>query len=292
MGARPGRRLVQRAWLLLAGASAALAVSCSPSPPPASVVGTDAPAVPGVAWSGAPDATAGVEPTQQLPPADPAFRLTFQDEFDGNRLNPALWRTGVPWGDVTNTEAQIYRTSALSVDSGVLTMTASRRAGEGKAFTSGAVHTDDLYEYTYGYLEVRARVPAGRGLWPAVWMQSARSGEFNEIDVLEVLGQDPSSNHVNLHKDSNRWKAGTTVFGPDLSKDFHVYAVDWEPERVVWYMDGVEVFRSEGHVLDRPMCIIMNLTVGGSKSWSGPTDSTTPFPSRFDIDYIRVYQRR
>jgi len=227
-----------------------------------------------------------------LPSNNPAYKLIFGDEFDGNGLNPSRWKIGVPWGDVTTGEDQIYKSSALSLNSGVLSMTASKGGSNGRSYTSGAINSDNRFEFTYGYLEARARVPSGRGLWPAIWLQTAGQGQFNEIDVLEVLGQDTSANHVNLHQDSNRWKDGVTYTGPDLSDGFHVYAVDWEPERVVWYLDGIEIYRSEGHVLANPMEVIINLTVGGQSSWSGPPDSRTHFPATFQIDYVRVYQRR
>lgn len=266
--------LARGAVLTLAMLLAAASVSCSATSP----VSPPAP-------NAAPRPTA---------PIGPGFELAFAEEFDGDQLDPARWKSGMPWADHTLGEAATYRQRGLSLGDGILTMTATQQQTGGRPYTSGAINSDGLYEFTYGYAEVRAKMPRGRGLWPAFWLLSTGPGTTGEIDVFEVLGHEPERVHMTLHRDSGAVQSqeGTSWVGPDFSAAFHTFAVDWEPEHIVWYVDGVERFRSKTDVPVRPMCLIANLAVGGPTSWPGPADAQTPFPSTLEIDYIRVFQRR
>lgn len=134
----------------------------------------------------------------------------------------------------------------------------------------------DKYEpQTFGWFEIRAKA------WPP------------EIDVLEILGHEINKVHMNNH-----WKTATNphgskggfFVGPDFSKDFHTFAVEWTPKELIWYVDGVERFRSEEQIPQEPMYLLANLAVGGD--WPGNPDETTPFPGFMDVDYIRVYERK
>jgi beta-glucanase (GH16 family) len=227
-------------------------------------------------------------------PIGPGFQLAFAEEFDGEQLDPSRWKSGMPWADHTLGEAATYRQRGLSLGDGILTMTATNQQSGGRPYTSGAINSDHLYQFTYGYAEVRAKIPRGRGLWPAFWLLSTGPGTTGEIDVFEVLGHEPERTHMTLHLESGPEKSeeGTSWVGPDFSAAFHTYAVDWEPEHIVWYVDGVERFRSKTDVPIRPMCLIANLAVGGPTSWPGPPDAQTPLPASLEIDYIRVFQRR
>jgi beta-glucanase (GH16 family) len=146
----------------------------------------------------------------------------------------------------------------------------------------------------YGYFEMRARVPSGKGLWPAFWMLTPAQ-EPPEIDIMEVLSKDPDTVHLHYHyldAAGEEQDIGESWTAADFSKNWHTFAVDWQPERIVWYVDGVERNRFEGdHVAAQPLYLILNLQVGGKDSWSGPADATTRFPAYFDIDYVRVWQR-
>ena len=145
------------------------------------------------------------------------------------------------------------------------------------------------FSFLYGYLEVRARVPTGRGLWPAIWMMPASYDDDNgELDVVEVPGNDPSRAQFALHRRGRDLVRGWD--GPDLSRSFHTYAVDWQSDHVTWYVDGVERARTTDRALICPeaMYPILNLAVGGSLV--GPPDRTTPFPSTMDVDYVRIWQ--
>jgi beta-glucanase (GH16 family) len=266
MGGQCGRLLPRVVGLALVLLFAAAIASCAPAGPP--------PTPPTAIGSG--------------------FKLVFAEEFDGDRLDSARWASGMPWGDVTTGNAEGYRESALALGSGILSMVATKRQAGDKSYTSGAINSSGRYEFTYGYAEARVRIPRGRGLWPAFWLLSTGSGPTGEIDVLEVLGQDPGRNHMTLHLESGPSKSetGESWAGPDLSAAYHTYGVDWEPGYTVWYVDGIERFRSKSNVPARPMCLIANLAVGGPTSWPGPPDVQTAFPATMQVDYIRVYQRR
>ena len=133
------------------------------------------------------------------------------------------------------------------------------------------------------------RVPAGRGYWPAFWL--AGSGPtYTEIDVVEVLGHDPRTAHFTVHWEENglRRQRHEAWTGPDLSDGFHDFAVEWNRDRVVWFVDGAERWRVPIRLPD-PMVVIVNLSVGGT--WAGNPDASTPRPGFLDVELVRVYRR-
>jgi beta-glucanase (GH16 family) len=138
---------------------------------------------------------------------------------------------------------------------------------------------------------MRARMPNGRGFWPAFWLLPQTREWPPEIDVLEVLGHDTATLYTTMHyktEGSPHLSYGHSTYTPfDLSRGFHTYAVDWEKDLVVWYFDGVEVFRVMSNVPAQPMYLIANLAVGGD--WPGSPNEDTVFPGYLEIDYIRVY---
>ncbi len=170
-------------------------------------------------------------------------------------------------------------------------------------YLSGIITSYDSFRFRYGRVEARARMPAGKGLWSAFWLLNAYykqdEPEDPEIDIIEAIGDAvTTANHAyhfnnDLDGDgyfTDRVSTEGRATISDFSKNFHTYRVDWEPQRIVWYVDDVETARVEGdQVSDEQMYLIANLAVGGT--FPGPADSTTPFPARFEIDYIRVYQR-
>jgi beta-glucanase (GH16 family) len=145
------------------------------------------------------------------------------------------------------------------------------------------------FTFLYGYMEVRAKLPAGQGVWPAIWMMPASYNDDNgELDVLEVIGSEPLHANFTLHRHGDREGHGWD--GPDFSKDFHTFGVDWQSDHVSWYVDGVERARSRDASLICPeaMYPILNLAIGGT--WGGPPDASTVFPATMDVDYVRVWQ--
>jgi Ca2+-binding RTX toxin-like protein len=163
-------------------------------------------------------------------------------------------------------------------------------------YSSGILSGHDKYAFTNGYMEIRADVPSGKGIWPAFWLLPA-SGEWPpEIDVMEFIGDQPNTIYNSSHfRDSSgavgSFSQGQTFAGEDgvdFSQGFHTYAAEWTSDRLTWFIDGQSVFNVRQNVPDVPMYLLANLAIGGS--WPGDPDATTPTNSHFDIDYIRVYQ--
>jgi beta-glucanase (GH16 family) len=241
------------------------------------------------------------------------WTMIFHDEFNGTALDTSKWTTcyfnfTVGNGcDHNQGELELYQPDDVFVSNGTLKLRAERRtniASNGKTYnyTSGMITTgpttfnskDTRFAFQYGYMEMRAKVPDGTGLWPAFWTLPSDLSWPPEIDVFEILGNAP--NVINMHYhypnatggDSD---SGAHWAGPDFSATWHTYAVDWEPDAITWYVDGIErrSYTDTSHIVSKPMYLIANLAVGGD--WPGPPDRTTRFPSYFEIDYVRVWKR-
>jgi beta-glucanase (GH16 family) len=137
--------------------------------------------------------------------------------------------------------------------------------------------------------------PSGKGLWPAFWLLPSSRESKPEIDVMEVLGHRTTALELHFHYKDAAGKtksAGTEVIVDDLSAGWHIYGCDWTADKIVWYLDGREVWRytRRDFVPREPMYLILNLAVGGK--WPGKPDTATAFPTNFDIDYVRVWQGR
>ncbi len=273
--ARSPRRF--RPALIALAALAVSAVSCAPAPPSAPAGGVVSAEVSETVRSAVPD----------------GYGLVFSDEFEGESLDTEKWRTEMSWGATTTSELERYSPSALRVHDGILSIVASKAPGQARPYTSGTITTRGSFDFTYGYLEMRARIPAGKGLCPAFWTLCSNEDLHKEIDVTEVLGQQPYRSYMTYHyrvRSGSKTKYHTWYDGPDLSEGFHTYAVKWTPGRLVWYLDGVKRYEvaDDANVPTQPMYLIANLAVGGM--WPGAPDASTKFPAAFDIDYMRVYQ--
>lgn len=249
-----------------------------------------------------------------VPPS--GYELVWRDEFVGQRLDAATWNVeNSTFGD-GNDELQCYTPDNVSVDAetGVLVLSARAESvtcpnGDVRSFSSGKVTTEDLATWTYGWFEVRARVPEGQGLWPAIWLSPNDSvyGDWpasGEIDLLEVRGQRPDTARVNLHylgPDLRRAQSPLDVDatpGRGFADTFHTFAVQWEPDRITWYVDGLRVHEVTAWPspvgpapapFDQDFFIRLNLAVGGT--FPGDPDGSTPWPAEYVIDWVRVYQR-
>ena len=227
----------------------------------------------------------------------PGWKLTFDDEFSGATLDLSKWNPQDPWGRVRNRELQAYVKDAFEERDGVLRVKAERRSAEYdgvmRQYTSGMITTYGKFAQKYGWFEIRCRVPKGNGFWPAFWMLPEPLGWPPEIDVLENLGEDTRTayftNHFTGPDGRHGSKGSGKVATPDLSADFHTYAVEWTKEAIVWYFDGVEKFRSGEGVPQQRMYLLVNLAIGGG--WPVPPDQTTPWPASFDMDYVRAYSK-
>jgi beta-glucanase (GH16 family) len=247
--------------------------------------------------------------------------LAFDEPFDRLRLwdGRSGWRTDYgyagPHGlssftSPSNGERQIYVApgfegagtrdlglNPFSVQGGVLSI-AARRAppGVGAAiwnypYVSGLLSTRDWFSQAYGCFEMRARLPAGKGLWPAFWLLNQDGHWPPELDILEQLGRDPKTIFVTAHSQATGKQThdGAPSVVADTSAGFHTYAALWTPREIAWYFDGRRVYAaptpSDMHA---PMYVLINLAVGGS--WGGDPDATTPLPGRMLVDHVRVYR--
>ena len=250
------------------------------------------------------------EPTDAMA----GWRKVFGDEFDRSSLGRGRWTTCYWWDDdgctnSGNNERQWYRRGNVSVDDGVLRLTARRQAVRGSdgriyPFTSGMVttgrSTDRLskpprFGFRYGRVETRMRLPEGQGLWPAMWMLPVSHRSDPEIDVVEVLGHTPRLVRSHFHftdEDGRERNPGNGLRLPDTTATWHRYTLDWTPEQLVWYVDGRRTwtFKREQYVPDKRMYLIFNLAVGGD--WPGPPTAATSFPAAMVVDYVRVWKRR
>ncbi len=237
--------------------------------------------------------------------------LRFSDEFDGEILDREVWATCFWWDDngctnLSTNEQQWYVPEQVTVSEGVLHLTADHGPVVGFddavfPYVSGMVSSgrptndkepDPGYAFQFGYVEMRARIPAGAGLWPAFWLLPITHDSKPEIDILEFLGQDPHLFRSHIHwrnetgesrSEGNRWR------GPNFADGWHTFAVEWSEDAVIWFVDGRQVwsFHEADHLPAEPMYLIANLAVGGE--YAGPTDGTD-FPAEFAVDYIRVWQ--
>jgi beta-glucanase (GH16 family) len=272
----------------------------------------------------------------------PGWKLVWSDEFDAPAIDPAKWDFDLGngffnydsnqwisgWG---NNELQYYTrepTNAFTAD-GMLHIRAIKESLHGCGYTSAKLRSrkrdgSELFAKRYGRFEFRAKLPTGKGIWPALWMlpQEEKYGGWaasGEIDVLEARGQEPNKILGTIHF-GGRWPANAHASKEHVFPDngsiaeFHTYAVEWLPGEILWFVDGREYGRqtswwSSGKTVknqgakpenenelnpwpapfDRPFYLVMNMAVGGK--FLGNPDSTTPFPAEMLVDYVRVYDR-
>ena len=167
-------------------------------------------------------------------------------------------------------------------------------------YLSGIITSYGSFSMTHGYVEMRAKLPAGQGLWPAFWLLPQHYvKDVPEIDVMEFLGQDVGTLYHTYHyfDIEDNWNLISTPSYPSLTEDwtvdFHTFGMAWSPTEIVWYVDGDETKRitdNEFLIPNQPMHLLANLAVGGN--WPGEADETTPFPAIFEIDYIRAYKKK
>jgi beta-glucanase (GH16 family) len=233
------------------------------------------------------------------------WELIWQDEFEGETVNTENWlfNTGASgWG---NNEWQYYtdRTENARIEDGVLVIEARQENFLGSKYTSARMITQYLHTWTYGRVDARIKLPTGKGVWSAFWMLGEDIDKIGwpgcgEIDIMENIGE-PNTIYGTLHGLGYAGGDGIgtshTLPGTALNQDFHIYAVEWEPEEIRWYLDD-DLFQVLSAadlpgkwVYDHPFFIILNLAIGGN--WPGYPDGTTVFPQRLYIDYVRVYRQ-
>lgn len=245
------------------------------------------------------------------------YKLKWKDDFNGDSLNKADWNVETHEPGWVNSEWQAYVDSAdnIQVKDGKLLLKPIKTVDkDGNAsYTSGRINTQGRHDFKYGYFECRAKVPTGKGYLPAFWMMPTDENLYGqwpkcgEIDIMEVMGQETNKAYGTIHYgEPHAQSQGTySVSAADnFADNYHTYAVDWEPGKITWYIDGIKYHEesdwfsakeNQGTVaypapFDQPFYMILNLAVGGS--WVGyPDESTTYDDQQFAIDYVKVYQK-
>lgn len=253
--------------------------------------------------------------------ASDKWNLVWSDEFDYTGLpDPKRWTNEV--GFIRNRESQYYtagRQENARVENGKLIIEArkerfpnaryspdsTRRGPEFAEYTSASLTTENLAEWKYGRIEVRAKIPQGRGVWPAIWMLGTNNREVGwpkcgEIDIMEFVGFEPDTIHAHIHTGKYNHVRGTGK-GSRVKIDkpfesFHTYAVEWTSEQLDFFLDDRKCFTykkepgaaEDAWPFDQPFYLIINFAVGGA--WGGRQGiDESIFPQRYEVDYVRVF---
>lgn len=258
-----------------------------------------------------PPAAPAIEPQTPPPAAGPRWKLIWADEFDrAGEPDASRWSYDVGGHGWGNRELQFYtdaRPENARIEDGHLIIEARREPWKGKDYTSARLVTKDKGDWTYGRFEIRAKLPTGRGTWPAIWMLptvwNLGDGGWpdnGEIDIMEHVGYNPGSIHASTHSRKHQWRnhnqRTAIVQVPDASTAFHTYAMEWDAEEIRIYLDDRLYFTSRKDGGDwqswpffRNFHLVLNLAVGGD--WGGEKGVDPDiFPQRMEVDYVRVYQ--
>jgi len=254
------------------------------------------------------------------PPAPPPalgqkywYQTVWEENFD--TLNENIWSfeignghaNGIPgWG---NAELEYYKKENAWVENGVLIIEARKETVTDQwgtyNYTSARMKTQGNFNVKFGRIEFRAKLPKGKGIWPALWLLGEDITQVGwpgcgEIDVMELLGHEPNKVYGTVHGPGYSGASGKgsnyTLPSGDFSQDYHIFAIEWDPIGISWYVDNTKFFTITrpqielygNWVFDHPFFIIMNVAVGGY--WPGYPDNTTVFPQRMYVDYIKVYK--
>lgn len=243
------------------------------------------------------------------------YLLVWSDDFEGSVIDTNKWEHEVNAEGGGNNELQYYTSRGYNsfVENGNLNIVARNEvysADEGtRNFTSARMRTKYKGDWKYGRFEIKAKLPFGKGIWPAIWMLPtdweyggwAASGE---IDIMEQLGHEPEKIYGTIHYGGswpeNKHHGGNySLENSDFSDDFHIFSIEWEAEEIRWYIDGKlyyttsEWFSSAAEYpapFNKRFHIILNVAVGGK--WPGNPDESTVFPQTMQVDWVKVYQKK
>jgi beta-glucanase (GH16 family) len=245
------------------------------------------------------------------PPAGHAgYALLWADEFDNSTLNSSIWSfengDGCPnvcgWG---NNELEYYRPDNLFFQDGKMLIEAKKESYGGKSYTSSKILTRDKKFFKYGRIDIRAKLPKGKGIWPAFWLLPQHNvfggwPQSGEIDLMELVGHEPGKTHGTIHYgpgpgstqiSRNYNLPGTATF----FDEFHVFSLEWKQDQMKWIVDGnlystinKTDLGSANYPFNENFFLIINFAIGGN--WPGSPDAATTFPQWLAVDYVRVYQ--
>jgi beta-glucanase (GH16 family) len=235
------------------------------------------------------------------------YTSLWKDEFEGNAVDLGSWsfetgRGGNGWG---NNELQYYTDKNASVEQGYLIITAKKENVADANYSSARMITKGKKNFLFGRIDIRAKLPEGQGIWPALWMLGANIDSVGwpscgEIDIMELVGHEPSKvygtmhwgPHYTKHRSKGYWNILTNG---KYSDEFHVYSLIWKTDELKVLVDDKEFFTftaadaaPDEYPFNAPHYLIFNVAVGGN--WPGPPDSATKFPQQMIVDYVRVFQ--
>jgi len=231
------------------------------------------------------------------------WQLVWHDEFNGPTIDNTTWNFEVNGNGGGNNELQYYTAEPRNafIEAGTLVIQALKENYSGKQYTSARLNTSGKKDWLYGRVDVRAKTPRGRGLWPAIWMLPTdwvyggwpASGE---IDIMELLGQEPGKVYGTIHwgqDPAHHLSSGGNLVlpnGASFAAGFHLFSLQWRADSLIWYVDGAR-FHAEGNgpPFDKRFHLLLNVAVGGN--WPGSPDGTTIFPQVMQVDYVRVYKK-
>jgi len=234
------------------------------------------------------------------------MNLVWSDEFSGKTIDPLVWNYDIGGSGWGNNELEYYTNSSKNafVTNGYLVIEARKETYKTNNYTSARLLSKDKKSFTYGRIDFRAKLPKGQGIWPALWMLGSNISTKSwpacgEIDIMELLGHEPQKTYGTIH-----WGAAggpsTHIGGNYLlnsqtfSDSFHVFSLLWETNKLSFLIDNIPFFSADksqvngDYPFDKPFFFIMNVAVGGN--WPGNPDTTTIFPQRMIVDYVRVFQ--
>lgn len=244
-----------------------------------------------------------------LPVFSGDWKLVWSDEFNGSALDLTKW-TPVNQASGPNGELQAYIDENVTVKNDCLNIAIIKENWTGpdnlnpgqavtRTFTSGRVDSNDKDAWTYGRFEIRAKLPAGQGLLSYAALFPADGSWPPEVEIVEMKGNDPWAVYLlniwgpyEQQRDDN----SGSIIGQDYSADFHIYTLEWSPQSLQWYIDGIEKYQLKQNVPDKPLYLRLLTSVGGvyGDDPSGQIKQGKPtfFPQYFTVDWVRVYQRR
>jgi len=232
------------------------------------------------------------------------WTLVWQDEFKGPQINQSAWNVRNQFTHEGNNELELYMSDDCYIQNGQLVMKSEARSVSGHKYTSCWLDTKGKVVQQYARVEISAKLPQGKGIWPAHWMMPNDNSCWpteGEIDIMEYIGKDASqglgSIYGTLHWSKGECGANSQdggVVAPngiDFTKGFHQYAVEWTAQGITWFVDGKAYHTTPSSMFgpNHPFYLILNTAVGGD--WPGPPDAQTQFPQYHYVEYVRLYKQ-
>ncbi|AWG44195.1 hypothetical protein BEH_13170 [Priestia filamentosa] len=214
-----------------------------------------------------------------------SWEIVWHEDF--RRFDSSKWTKLQRKGNID--ELQFYLQENALYRDGKLYIIAKQKKHHGQQYTSSRITTKEKFEVRYEKIEIIAKIPEGKGLFPAFWMLPSSGEELPEIDILEAIGSNPYKvYYVNHWEEKTKYRSYAT-FKIDNVATFHKYSIIWNKHSIHWYVDGKHIFTSKQGIPQEPMFFILNLAVGGT--WPENPNKHTKFPSYFIIEDLKVYKQ-